>query len=228
MKNKLLISWLLLWTILLTWCSLPFWDKTEDNKEKVKEETTATGNETINTKPVETLSNENIDWLSLSGVINKNVWEEKIKIVKINKNEKVDDYLKRVWIPFLDKKYIVQYEMYMNSKLNGYQAPEIYFMEKNFSVEFDKEYNIIKINKILKVNVSKEDYLNKNIELKNQILDLNEKMKVELNSQKKEEIKSQIDSLINSIPTTEIIKDEFKIDEFPTFVDLIKQVSWVK
>jgi len=215
-------------TLLLTGCSFP-WEKEESawtNVPAVKTETWSTVQKT-NTWTVTTdkITTEKVDWLTLSWVVIKKIDNKEIKVIRMNKWEKPKDYLTRVWLSDLDTRYITQYEMYVNSKMNWYPAPEIYFMEKNISVEFDKDYNISKVNKLNKITITKEQYLEKNQSFKTQILALNDKMKIETNKQLKEELQSQLKSLVDSIPTSDIEKIEFKMDKYPTFVELLKQVS---
>ena len=140
------------------------------------------------------------------------------KIYQLNKStsESVEDYLKRI-----GKKnacYLTQYIVYNESVLN-WNSWSISFPD--YSFDYNGSGAITKVFSLTETPISKEDFLNKNPAMKENILKLKAELETETDVEKKKSMKEEFDMQVNEIPTSELVQTEKKLDKMPTFAELM-------
>lgn len=145
-------------------------------------------------------------------------WKELSKTIFLNrkKDEKLEDYLKRIWKS--NACFLAEYNQYMFQVANSNSW--VVTFDNQFNLYFDNKWNTIKIMKLIKTPVTQKEYLEKNIGLKTMLENLNKSIWTEKNEEVKKRMQTSLDSQIKMIPT--FILTEELLDSKASFEDIMK------
>jgi len=231
-KNKKILVWIWLITslVLLTiWFFAINWNiSVENEKDSLSASKVTTNSWATWIKENSNASSEivaPVDTKVTKTVLGKEIKDVNVKTIEwktyynLNKapSESVDSYLKRIWKS--NTCYITQFLVYNEMVLNN----------QTWAIQFDKleleiwsGWTVTKVNDLIEKSINKEEWLEKNPEVKKELVEAKNQLDSATTEQDKERLKANFDSLLLLIPAFEIVRTEKNVWREVTFDEVMK------